>query len=258
MKETTTPSSIATTSQAAVSGPSANGAEGMPGSPRKVMQLRSWGTLLWGLVLLAFLFAVQAFWADFLARTGVRVDQRRSVLRHPLLDSRAAMTALIGTLGLAIARHNLALGLRPYLSFSNIMPRREDGAPKYVVILRNEGTGPAVIAQVRYRLKFGGREYESEKHETIVNMIKDQFGLTEGSDYKLDRFSPGATIGKDKERIMFEVKNEAIDRLLSLRQFDIRVRYQGMLGDLYEKTVECLRDDDYRRPRTLQPWQGSS
>jgi len=177
---------------------------------------------------------------------------RWSLVRYPWLDARAAMTALVAMLGLAIARHNLALGLRPYLSYSNLLPKAEDNPPKFVVLLRNEGTGPAVIAQMRYGLRFEGDDFESVlEHKTVVTRIKDRCGLVEGVDYKLDRFSVGATIGKDKDRAVFEVKNDAIDRLVVLRRFDIRVRYKGMLGDLFEKTVECLRPEDDRRPRSL-------
>ncbi|HJT35096.1 MAG TPA: hypothetical protein VJ783_23920 [Pirellulales bacterium] len=225
-----------------------------PGGPRRIFEIRSWGTLLWALVLVAFVFAAQAVAADYLIRIGKPIENRGWLLHVPWLDARAAITALVAMLGLAIARHNLALGLRPYLSYANIAPKADDKPPKFVVLIRNEGTGPAVIADMRYELRFEGDDFESIlEHETVVNRIKERCGLVEGLEYKLHKFSVGATIGKDKERIMLEVNNDAIDRLLAVRHFLIKVRYKGLLGDLYEKTVECLRPDDYRRPRSLPP-----
>lgn len=254
MKETITPSLIATMTHAAVHNTNAHGAAGSPGPPRPVIKLCSWGTLLWSLVLLASIFAAQAFVADYLIRAGLPLKERWPPVRYPWLDSRAVMTALVGLLGLAIARHNLALGLRPYLSYSNRLPRREEQSPRFVVLLRNEGTGPAVIEQMQYALRFEGDNFESLlEHETAVARINQRCGVVEGVQYKLDRFSSGATLGKDKERAVFELDNEAIERFLVLQRFDIRVRYKGMLGDLYEKTVECLRPEDYRRPHPLPP-----
>lgn len=254
MKETSTPSLIATMTHAAAHNTNARGTAGSPGPPLSVFELRSWGTLLWLLVLLASLFAAQAFIADYLIRAGTPLKERWSAVRYPWLDSRAAMTALVGMLGLAIARHNLALGLRPYLSYSNLLPRPEDRVPRFIVLLRNEGTGPAVIEQMRYALRFRDDDFESLlAHEAAVRQINQRCGVVEGIDYKLDRFSSGATLGKDKERVVFELNNTTIDRFSSLQQFDIKVRYKGMLGDLYEKTVECLRAEDYRRPHPLPP-----
>lgn len=250
----TTPLLIATMTHADAHSTNARGNAGSPGPPRKVIELRSWGTLLWALVLFASLFAAQAFLADYLIRADVAVERRWLPVRYAWLDSRAAMTALIGTLGLAIARHNLALGLRPYLSYFNRQPRREDDVPRYAVLLRNEGTGPAVIEQMRYALKFAGDNFESlVEHEFAVARINERCGMVEGVEYKLDRFSRGATLGKDKERAVFELNNDAIERFTVLLRLEIKVRYKGMLGDLYEKTVDCLRPDDYRRPRPLPP-----
>lgn len=225
-----------------------------PGPPRKVFEFGSWATLLWASVVLVGVFAAQAFTADYLDRVQTPADQRPVFFRSSWLDARAAMTALVGLLGLAVARANLALGLRPYLSYSNLSPKPVDAAPKFVVLLRNEGTGPAVISQVKYHLRF--KENHTElilEHEKAVNRMEAASGLKEGSDYQLPRFSDGATIGKDKERIALEVNNDAIDRFSALRNFDIQVRYRGMLGDLYEKTIHCLPRPDYQRPHTIGP-----
>ena len=165
----------------------------------------------------------------------------------------------MGTFGLAVARENLALGLRPYLSYSNISPKCDNKQPKYIVLLRNEGTGPAVIARMTYKLRYQGADFESIlEHETVVQRIKERCGLEEAVDYELTRFSGGATIGKDKERPLFEVNNDAIGRLDSLQDLDIKVQYKGLLGDLYEKTVHCLPRAEYRRPRSLPPAERKS
>src|SRR5207249_2441890 len=117
-------------------------------------------TLLWLLVAVAAVIFSQSIWAEYIGHEGNLAD-RPPLLRHPWLDSRAAATALVGLLGLAVARANLALVLRPYLSYSNISPKVGDDWPKFIVLLRNEGTGPAVIVRLRYRLRFEADDFES-------------------------------------------------------------------------------------------------
>jgi hypothetical protein len=221
-----------------------------PGPPRRVFEFWSWSTLLWFLVVLAAALTAQAVVADYWGHVVERPADRPLLLLYPWIDSRAAMTALVGTLGLAIARANLALGLRPYLSYSNLSPKAEEKPPKYRVLLRNEGTGPAVIVRMMYKLRRQGDPLESIlEHETVVRRIEDICGLKEGADYNLTRFSSGATIGKDKDRSVLEVNIDAIDRLLVLWDFDVEVQYKGLLGDLFQKTLHCLPRAEYRRPK---------
>jgi hypothetical protein len=191
---------------------------------------------------------VAEYWGHYDVKT------RPPLFCYPWLDSRAAMTSLVGMLGLAIARANLALGLRPYLSYSNISPKEGDIQPRFVVLMRNEGTGPAVIAELKYHLRFKGDEMEFIiGHESVVNRIEEKCGLKEGKDYKLDRFSTGATVGKDKERNVLEIYANSIPIIVdALQNFDITIRYRGMLGDLYEKTIHCFPRAEYRRPKAVK------
>jgi hypothetical protein len=230
----------------------ASGMEDSPGPPSRVFKWNSWSTVLWILVLLAASVAAQAIAADYWAQREAKPASRPALVRHPWLDSRAAVTALVGLLGLAVARANLALGLRPYLSYSNLGPKSGDTSPQYSVLLRNEGTGPAIIVGLKYKLRKQGEQWESIlEHETVVQRVLDHCGLKEGSDYKLARFSSGATIGKDKDRTVLEVKNESIERLLKLSNFDIEVQFEGLLGDVYQKTIHCLPRAEYQRPKRV-------
>ena len=212
------------------------------------------------LVWLALLVTLQAIIADHHSLAGTKSEQISWLFRQPWVDQRAAMTALVGMFGIAIARHNIALGFRPYLSYSNLFPKIEDKPPRYIVVLSNEGTGPALIVSVKYRIKYSGeREYEAIlDHEAVVQRLESRNKLKEGNDYDLPRFSSGASLGKDKDRTILAINKEAIATFFTPLYFDMVVRYRGILGDLYEKTVHCIPRPEYRRPRSLQADSNSS
>ncbi len=222
-----------------------------PGPPRHVFQFRSWRTLLWTLACVALFVLAQALVCETCTQMGFDAKQRLYLLRFPLLDLRAAVTLFVSFVALAVGREQFALGLRPYLSYSNINPTAEErkaNKKSFRVVVRNEGTGLAVIHNVSYVLRLKDRAVESIlQHETLVKRLKDDAGLEERRHYELPRFSAGATIGKDKERDVFTLIDRLVGDLAPLLALDIKLQYRGLLGDLYEKQIYCIPRPAYRR-----------
>lgn len=201
---------------------------------------------------LALIVAVQAVWSEIANRPEFKGPGVPQALRFAWLDSRAAVTLFMGLLALAVGRAQFALGIRPYLSYSNLNPtpdETKEGKKHLSVVIRNEGTGAAIIHEVMYHIKLQGAAYEQiVGHEALVQRLADA-QLKEDVDYKLPRFGPGATIGKDKEREVFRLLKMLSGELLAVEALDMVIQYRGLLGDLYEKRVFCIPRPAYRRPR---------
>ncbi len=258
MTDLTTALSIATMNPSATTKPShdlprdAAAGKPYPGPPRLVFRVSSWSAALWALALGAALLVAQAMTCDFLEKRTVDVPSRHWIFQAPLLETRAAVTMLMGFLALAIGRAQLALGLRPYLSYINTNPTKEESQQnrKYCrVHVRNDGTGPAIIRHVSYILRTPGNEWRHyHQHEDVVARLDAEFHLKLGVDYQLPRFSVGTALGKDKQLIVFELLDRLVGEFTELDAFDINFQYDGLLGDLYEKTIHCIPRPSYIRP----------
>jgi hypothetical protein len=226
--------------------------ESSPSPPTAKFQLVSWSTALWCLALVALIIAVQAVVGEIVSRPGNKLPGLPSAFSFPWLDPRAAVTLFVGLLALAVGRAQFALGIRPYLSYSNLNPTPDEAkeGKKYLsVVVRNEGTGAAIIHQVTYHLRLKGAAYEAiVGHESLVQRLAEA-QLKEDVDYRLPRFGKGATIGKDKEREVFRLLKMLSGELQSVEALDMSIQYRGLLGDLYEKRVFCIPRPAYRRAK---------
>jgi hypothetical protein len=62
-------------------------------------------------------------------------------------------------------------------------------------------------------------------------------GLSFDSDYWIAYFSPGWSLGKEKEQRICEIQAGQVQALHCL---DIKIEFAGPLGDLYSKEIFCV------------------
>jgi hypothetical protein len=107
--------------------------------------------------------------------------------------------------------------------------------PFWQVLVENAGPGALTIRSVRFYWSADGAEGSPFAPDvTALRAGLAGLGLTEGSDYWLVNFGPGASIASSTKRVYFEGTKKTTDALAEL---DAVFVFETALGDTYEKRL---------------------
>ncbi|MBK6278272.1 MAG: hypothetical protein IPG64_06070 [Haliea sp.] len=222
----------------------AEGLIGPPGGQRCIRKNRAI-TLAWCLAAVATVVLVCSFASD--------ADSRDN-----------AFTLFTATVGLAIALQQWAASVRPYLSHTAAPRQNEHGSALYVatppssphplswkVALRNVGGGPAIFRKVHFELCLPATAAEAKRAAASYDSADalaealGAAGLSFGTDFYLYNVSPGGALAPLAETALFEL---AICKSHAISTLDIHLEFEGLLGDRFTKTVNCIpRAGELRR-----------
>ncbi len=204
-------------------------------------------TLRWPRALLVFALANLA-WEIVKANlnAGVRDDWP---WRLTVLDAStcAAVVALLA--GIVVTRTQLSQTMQPVLGWSGVKGRSSELAESLrTVSLVNAGGGRAVVRSVAYRIQASSASSGSAvipsgwmSWGTAVGSLAS-LGLSWDDDYFMLHLGSGAAVP------MTNVGREGMELLAlgpkaleNLSVLDIRIQVIDVLGDVYERDLQCIR-----------------
>ncbi|MEU1348107.1 hypothetical protein [Streptomyces sp. NPDC005795] len=204
-------------------------------------------TLRWPRALLVFALS-DLTWEIVKANlnAGVRDDWP---WRLTVLDAStcAAVVALLA--GIIVTRTQLSQTMQPVLGWSGVKGHSgELGDSLRTVSLVNAGGGRAVVRSVAYRIQASLPPSDSAvapagwvPRATAIESLAS-LGLTRGDDYFMLHLGSGAAVP------MTNVRKEGMELLAlgpkaveKLSVLDIRIQVIDVLGDVYERDLQCVR-----------------
>lgn len=159
----------------------------------------------------------------------------------------AAVVALLA--GIIVTRAQLSQTMQPVLGWSGVKGHSSELADSLrTVSLVNAGGGRAVVRSVAYRIQASPTRSDGTAipsawvSRTTVIAALGSLGLTGGDDYFLLHFGAGAAVP------MTNVRKEGVELLAlgpkaleELAALDIRIQVIDVLGDVYERDLQCIR-----------------
>lgn len=181
--------------------------------------------------LLIIIACIQAF-----ARENSLQTSPSSWLNIKILDLNNGLILLLTWSAAVVARRQFLISIRPHLTYpSEWHPGGKEVALSsekrvWVVHLQNTGPGSAFLNHAAYSINDGPRK----DYERIVEVLRNK-GYKINIDYKLVRFSPGAAISTDKERLVFAGTEDFIKNI----NMQVDVEYEGIIEYSLLKTIRC-------------------
>lgn len=204
-------------------------------------------TLRWPRALLVFAL-VDLAWE--IVKANLNTDVRGDwPWRLTVLDAStcAAVVALLA--GIIVTRTQLSQTMQPVLGWSGVKGRSSELADSLRTIsLINAGGGRGVVRSVAYRVQASPARSDNavapsgwESRATAIGSLAS-LGLTRGDDYFMLHLGPGAAVP------MTNVRKEGLELLAlgpkaleKLSVLDIRIQVTDVLGDVYERDLQCIR-----------------
>ncbi|MFI6960288.1 hypothetical protein [Streptomyces sp. NPDC050255] len=159
----------------------------------------------------------------------------------------AAVVALLA--GIIVTRTQLSQTMQPVLGWSGVKGRSSELADSLrTVSLVNAGGGRAVVRSVAYRIQASPTRSDSAvspsgwvSRAAAIRSLAS-LGLTRGEDYFMLHLGSGAAVP------MTNVRSEGMElvalgpkALEELSALDIRIQVIDVLGDVYERDLQCIR-----------------
>lgn len=171
-------------------------------------------------------------------------DGSQRVFCVELLDTGNAVTLLVGWVAFLAIRWQVAQGTRPQLTYKGQASTESDLGLEvpaderiWKVTLKNVGPGLAIFRDVKYRCGLDGSEAPSfGGRDQAVACVKN-CGLAPDSDFVLREIGSGAALGSSDQIILFEAR--ITDRLHKIEILEVKLEYQGTLGEGWRRTVGC-------------------
>ncbi|MER6116776.1 hypothetical protein [Streptomyces sp. NPDC001743] len=169
--------------------------------------------------------------------------------RLVLLDTStcAAVVALLA--GIIVTRTQLSQTMQPVLSWSGVKGQSSELADSLrTVSLLNAGGGRAVVRSVAYRIQaspttaVGAAPTSGWVSSATAVGLLAAMGLTRDEDYFMLHLGSGAAVPMTNARKegmeLLALGPKALERLSVL---DIRIQVIDVLGDVYERNLQCIR-----------------
>lgn len=159
----------------------------------------------------------------------------------------AAVVALLA--GIIVTRTQLSQTMQPVLGWSGVKGHSSELADSLrTVSLVNAGGGRAVVRSVAYRIQASPTRSDSAitpsgwvSRAAAIGSLAS-LGLTRGDDYFMLHLGSGAAVP------MTNVRKEGMELLAlgpkaleKLSVLDIRIQVIDVLGDTYERDLQCIR-----------------
>jgi hypothetical protein len=177
--------------------------------------------------------------------------------RFTLLDASTCAAVVALLTGIIVTRSQLSQTMRPVVSWSGFRGHSSELADSArTVTLVNAGGGRAVVRSVAYRIRPAEPFATGAAippgwlswYRAVDSLIP--LGLELDSDYFLLHLGPGAALpstGTGREGMeILAISSKALDRLSVL---DIRIQVVDVLGDVYERDLQCIRPASHPRSR---------
>jgi len=105
------------------------------------------------------------------------------------------------------------------------------------VNIKNVGSGIALIRSVKYRVvpPNENKEYDHSYDDVIETIAQE--GYENRKDFVLLEFSNGFALSPKDEKSILEVP---ISNYLKGKTLDIKIEFEGFLGDRYCKEIFCI------------------
>ncbi|MFB8087489.1 hypothetical protein [Streptomyces sp. NPDC055992] len=204
-------------------------------------------TLRWPRALLAFAL-VDLVWE--IIKSNLDADVRDGwPWRLTVLDASTCAAVVALLTGIVLTRTQLSQTMRPILSWSAVAgnsDRLDDS--RRTVYLINAGGGRSVVHSVAYRIRSSARcpvpgvvPPGWMPWQTAVDSLAS-LGLDWNEDVFLLHLGKGAAIpmtntGTDGMELL-ALGHKALERLAAL---DVRIQVEDVLGDVYERQLQCVR-----------------
>jgi hypothetical protein len=212
-----------------------------PGKQRKIFSLNALDVFLY-LFLVAFIIL---FFYEFSKRNFPDLLCALHIPIFYFIDLDKIITITVTLIGLIITRNSIAHGMRPYLVYEcKITDKSDFNLKKFKHILsiqiKNVGSGVARIRSIKYRMSFDlTLELPSKYQSDFDNIIKtlEIKHLKNRKDYALLEMTNGYALPSKEEKTLFEIP---LGRSLENTAFDIKIEFEGFLGDRYSKEIYCI------------------
>jgi len=167
------------------------------------------------------------------------------LLSIQILDNKSAATLLVGLISVAFINRQVTLAYRPVFNYRSqqtststfALPKSQDNGNFWAVSLQNVSSGPAIAVKSSYRAVFGvDGPGEYGPYDDVIRKLTAG-GLTNGQTFVIRPISRGWCLAAKDECIIFEA---ALPSALGLHSLDIKIEFQGLLGDEYTKEVFCI------------------
>jgi hypothetical protein len=196
------------------------------------------------LSLYAVLVLIMLMTAQAVIRQNVPEGHRTGFIKLDLISSATGFSLLVGLVTILAVRYNVALGIRPILTYTSQagLPERTSTSfgRSWVVTLRNSGGGVALIRRVEFYVRFrnaaGGRIQGPLDHSEIIALLATQ-GVHNGKQAWLSRLSDGFALAPDQTHVLAELSVEAIEKV---RLLDVEILFDGLLESRYVKNAFLL------------------
>ena len=211
------------------------------GAPRRIRRERPPLALIFGLVAVA-----AAVIDNLLGGSGVvwgRVTGSLSIVGpRPLLTTDALVQIAAAIFAGLFVLKQISTGSTPHLGYSSSFVKdsilsRDDDLKVWQVLLLSDGTGAAILNDMRYWLvSLGGAAVELGDSEAGRKHFHS-LGLVEGEHFVLWKFSAGSAMSAGVTRPFFECRTKCRDRFAGL---EVEIFYAGKMGDVWGKRVACV------------------
>ena len=212
-----------------------------PGSQKK---LRSFNSLFFLLSLMAGIFLLLTIYSILRDNLyDARINYPRWLWLN-ILDTKTACTIFVSFISILLVRHHFIIGFKPKIVYECRKTKQpynaelEVGKILWQVKIKNVGLGTAVFTHYCFRV--GISEINSGQYDLdfsqVINTLKANNIFFE-DDYYLSNITNGYAMPSKEERIVFEI---LLPIGYSLKQLDIKMKFEGYLGGLYEKEVFAI------------------
>lgn len=166
-----------------------------------------------------------------------------------LFEPSDALTVFAALVALFYTRKQIVDAQLPYLVYEGSGERRAtsalDAGDSFHVVLKNVGSGIAIIQAVRYHICVGGRVGENLDYDEVVAQL-GAAGIKPERHFALRRFGQGYGLAKDGELVVFEILRAGWE---SVQWLDCDLDFRDVGGRLYRKHIFCVpRDKSTRFP----------
>jgi hypothetical protein len=161
-------------------------------------------------------------------------------------DNQTTATVIIGLVTLAFVSRQITLGYRPFFNYKcqqtrdslyALIVRGESGTRYWNVTLQNVGSGPAIVRKSWYRVRFDQTMIaEYAEYEDVMNSLASK-GFINGQDCIVTFLSDGWSLAAKSD---FTIVELVLEKALKISALDIKVEFEGLLGDRYIKEIFCI------------------
>lgn len=175
-----------------------------------------------------------------------------TLCRLKLFDASDALAVFTALIALFYTRKQIVDAQMPYVVYEGNADRRADSdldpGDVFRIMIRNAGSGTAIMHKVRYHLGIRGQDLRDLDYDDVVDQLRAAQLLPERH-FMLRGIGQGYALAKDGELVVFEILRADWGEIEWL---DCDLDFRDVGGRLYRKQIFCVpRDRDTRFPASV-------